>query len=217
MLSIRLKAILDYIEEHDHLADIGCDHGYLLIAALQKGLKFVQGIDNKKGPLAQAKVNLTSFLGPQVILTLSDGLEDLDSKVDTVVISGMGGINIIDILSNNIHKAQKLRKIIVQPNTNIYELRKYLNDNGFEFQSEKMVYEKKQYYEILVVKYTGKVNELSENDFIFGPYLRKERSELFIKKWTLILNKLLKAYNPDEKQEELAAKIEIIRSELGGK
>ena len=36
MLSIRLKAILDYIEEHDHLADIGCDHGYLLIAALQK-------------------------------------------------------------------------------------------------------------------------------------------------------------------------------------
>ena len=62
--------------------------------------------------MAQAKVNLASFLGPQVILTLSDGLEDLDSKVDTVVISGMGGINIIDILSNNIHKAQKLRKLL---------------------------------------------------------------------------------------------------------
>ena len=55
---VRLNAALDWIETSDKLADIGCDHGYLAIEALKKGIPFVQLIDNKEGPLSVAKKNL---------------------------------------------------------------------------------------------------------------------------------------------------------------
>ena len=48
MLSIRLQQVLKYISSDDYVADIGCDHGYLTIAAIEKGVKFVQLIDNKE-------------------------------------------------------------------------------------------------------------------------------------------------------------------------
>ena len=55
---IRLNAALDWIDCNDLLADVGCDHGYLAIEALKKGVPFVQLIDNKEGPLNVAISNL---------------------------------------------------------------------------------------------------------------------------------------------------------------
>ena len=55
---VRLHAALDWVNQDDLLADIGCDHGYLASLALQKGIKFVQLIDNKEGPLSVARRNL---------------------------------------------------------------------------------------------------------------------------------------------------------------
>lgn len=218
MLGKRLKTILDYIDPADHLADIGCDHGLLLVGAIKKGVGFVQGVDNKIGPLEQAKSNLAPYLTTQVKLSLSDGFDDLDSQIDTVVISGMGGLNIINIFTKNIEKAKRLKKIILQPNTNQYELRKYLSEQGFMIFDELIVYEKKQYYEILVVRYLGidKVPSLTDKDLLFGPILRINRSPLFIKKWTKVLNQLEQAFNPSQPSEELRAKIELIKGELGG-
>lgn len=217
MLGNRLKALLEFIDENDQIADIGCDHGYLLIAAVKKGVKFVQGIENKIGPLEQAKFNLSPYLSLEVKLSLSDGLDALDEHIDSIVISGMGGLNIINILAKNIEKAQQFKKMIIQPNSNIFELRKFLNENGFLITHEQIVFEKKQYYEILIAKYIGDVIRLSDNDLLFGPILRKEKSLLFIKKWTRVLNHLQKAYHPDQRQEELISKIELIKGELGGK
>ena len=74
MLSKRLEEVLKYIDKEDIVADIGCDHGYLGIACLNKGVAFVQLIDNKEGPLSQAKQNLKNYDTNKYLLTLSDGL-----------------------------------------------------------------------------------------------------------------------------------------------
>ena len=58
---IRLNTVCDLLNSTDTLADIGCDHGYLGILALEKGISFVQFVDNKTGPLNQAKNNLKQY------------------------------------------------------------------------------------------------------------------------------------------------------------
>ena len=58
LLSDRMRAVVGLVEACDCIADIGCDHGYLAIEALKKGIPFVQLIDNKEGPLSVAKKNL---------------------------------------------------------------------------------------------------------------------------------------------------------------
>ena len=58
----RLEKVSELIDKFDLLADIGCDHGYLGIMALNKGVKFVQFIDNKIGPLNQAKKNCQNMI-----------------------------------------------------------------------------------------------------------------------------------------------------------
>ena len=61
MKNIRLEKVLSFIDKTDCLADVGCDHGYLAIMAIEKGVSFVQLIDNKKGPLDSAKINLKHY------------------------------------------------------------------------------------------------------------------------------------------------------------
>ena len=98
---IRLNAALNWIDCNDLLADVGCDHGYLAIEALKKGVPFVQLIDNKEGPLNVAVSNLRKYdYDSKTKFTLSSGLLDLDQKVTCVAILGMGGELISQILED---------------------------------------------------------------------------------------------------------------------
>lgn len=188
MLSKRLQEVLKYINKEDIVADIGCDHGYLGIACLNKGIKFVQLIDNKVGPLSQAKRNLFIYDSDKYLLTLSDGLSLVDSRVDTVVICGMGGELIIDIINNHFETIKRFKKIIIQPNTKHYNVRKYCNENKIEIVNESILEDMDKIYEIMVLRYNENKETLNEYDLIFGPFLRKEKNEVFIKKWE---NKLI--------------------------
>ena len=184
MLTLRLNAILNYIESSDTVADIGTDHGYLLEACLKKGVKFVQGVENKEGPYLRAKSNLQQHLeNKKAILTLSDGLSFLDSRIDIAVIAGMGGELIRDIIDASLDTAKKLKKLILEPNIKSYELRKYLSNHHFEILDEEVVYDKDKYYEIIVIKYNQFCKPLSDIECLFGPVLLKKRPDMFINKW----------------------------------
>ena len=128
-LSKRLQTVLEFIDVKDKVADIGADHGYLVIAMRELGVDFLQVVENKKGPLERAKQNLRDF--DNVIFSLSDGISDLNPNIDTVTICGMGGLNIVEILNNNLDTAKRLKKIVMQANSKTFELRQFLNDNGF--------------------------------------------------------------------------------------
>lgn len=198
MLNNRLKTILNYIDESDIVADIGTDHGYLLDECLKKGIKFVQGVENKKGPYLRAEANLSNYVKEgKAILSLSDGLSYLDERIDTAVIAGMGGELIRNIISSSFDNAKRLKKLILEPNIKSFELRKYLSENNFSILFEDIALDNDKFYDILVVKYNhnNDCTPLTYKECMFGPILLKNKPILFIKKWQERYNHLLTICN----------------------
>ncbi len=209
--SIRLITALDWINQTDTLADVGCDHGYLAIAALEKGISFVQLIDNKQGPLDVAYQNLDKnglLECSNVLLTLGDGLSLLDERVNTVAILGMGGELIAKILEEGKIKSTNVKQFILEANTKISLLRKYLLTNNYLIVGEKIVKENNKYYELLLVKKSDQTIVFDQKDLIFGPILRKEQPVLFKEKWLKIYQKYLRIINTS-KVEVPKIKIEL--------
>ena len=216
MLSKRLKVVLDYIENDDIVADIGCDHGYLGIACIEKGIKFVQLIDNKEGPLSSAKANLKNYDSSKYELTLSDGLDLINNLVNTVVICGMGGELIVDIINNHLDIVKNMKKVIVQANTKINYLRKYLSEHSLKIVDESIVEDMDKIYEIIVFTYEECSEKLDDFDILFGPCLRKEKNTVFIKKWTERLNEYNRILS-NSYVEEIKKEKEMIEEVLYGK
>lgn len=182
LLSKRLSKVLDYIDKDDLVADIGADHGYLSLEMLNIGVRFVQVVENKIEPLKRAQLTLKNH--ENVKYSLSDGISDLDELINTVTICGMGGLNIVEILSNNLPTAKRLKKIILQANSKIFELREFLNNNSFQIIDEAIIEEKGCFYEIIVAKYEeNKVINLSYPEKYFGPFLLKSQNETFCNKY----------------------------------
>lgn len=182
MTSTRLKTIANHIEPYKKIADVGCDHGYLILEAFENhNIEFAQAIDNKSQPLRSALKNITQEgLSSKVIFTLGDGLENLWEEVEVVIISGMGGFNIIKILSNNQNRG--IKRFILQANRNVYNLREYLMENNYRILDEDIVDEGDKYYEIIVCEFTDKQQIYSEDELKFGPVLLKKRNPIFINK-----------------------------------
>ena len=222
MNSIRLNELAAFVESNDKLADIGCDHGYLCILAIKKGVTFLQLIDNKIGPLKSSIKNLRSYSiyndkKININYTLSSGLKDLLPEIDTITLAGMGGKLIIKILNDDFEKAKKLQKIIIQANTDLYLLREYLDNNNLKIINEKIICESEKYYEIIVACYDENhlKGSLSDDEKFFGPLLLMERSQTFLDKWNRQLMKLesIKA-KQKASEKNIDEKINYIKSTL---
>lgn len=186
---IRLNSALSWINKDDIICDVGCDHGYLGIMALKKGVQLVQLIDNKINPLNVAVNNIKKehFLD-KVIFSCSNGLDELYDKVNTICILGMGGELISSILNDNIQKISNNTKLILCANTKVELLRRFLQDNSFVITDEQIVKENDKYYElILCYKCDNKV-AYSDEELLMGPILIKKRSNLFLEKYTNLYN-----------------------------
>lgn len=187
-ISKRIEKIIEYIDIEDKVADIGCDHGYLCLGCLKKGVSFVQNIDNKIGPLSTAKSNLQEYMDKNIIFTLCDGLDKLDDGVDTVVISGMGGDLITQIVNANLDKTKKLKKLIIVAHSKVSFLRENLT-KYFGIFDEDLVEDNGKIYEIIIFTPQRK-KTYSEEELLFGPILINEKSELFIRKITKRLGEI---------------------------
>lgn len=181
MLTNRLKEVLAYINPSDKLADIGCDHGYLALEAINKGLKLVQLVDNKEKPLAVAKKNLVDYESKaKVVYTLASGLTNILDEINVVAICGIGGDLISMILNDSIDIAKKMNSLILQANTKVRDLREYLNKHSFEIIDEKIVYDKGKFYQIIKCSYQENAHCLSEIEIKYGPKLIKNKTNVFI-------------------------------------
>ena len=133
-LSDRLQIVYDMVPECNTVADVGCDHGYLTIALLERQkAKSAIAMDVNKGPLQSAKANVTSagFLS-QTQFRLSNGLEKLGAnEADVICICGMGGALIKRILDAGIEVARTAKAIIIEPQSEYAMLRQFLVDNHF--------------------------------------------------------------------------------------
>jgi len=194
-ISKRLKAIASFVDKEMIIGDIGSDHGLLPAYLLENNLVIkVYASDNKKGPYLNLVKTLSSFDSKLYEIALEDGLNNLPTYVNTIVLCGMGGDLIIDIIK----KANDLNNInyfILSPHNNIPKVRKFLNSLNYKIIDEKVIFDDK-YYEI--IKYKKGTEVLSEIDYEYGPINLKKKDEIFIKCYQEKLQKLLAIYSNDD-------------------
>jgi len=164
-LSDRLQLIADEIIVGETMADIGTDHGFLPLYLMESGkCPHVIMADISKGSLAKADENC-KLAGPGKTydLRLGDGIDVLeDGEVDVIVIAGMGGLLIRDILDWNVKKSRSMSRYIFQPRNKVGALRYWLYSNGFSIEKESLVRESKYICEILTVRTAGEVHRQAE-------------------------------------------------------
>lgn len=178
-LNDRLKTIGDLVSANSFCLDIGCDHAFLDIYLVKRnvGIKAIAS-DIKEGPLSIAKKNIKrEHLEDKIETRLGDGLESYSDGIDTVIISGMGGRNIIGILKYKMNIVKKIDTFIISPNNYQEDVKKFFIKHGFYIENEILVKEKKYIYQILVFK-KGK-KHYNKKELFFGPILLKNKNKLF--------------------------------------
>ena len=212
-LSKRLQAIHDILPI-GVTADVGSDHGKLMIALFKSG-KITKGyaIENKKGPYQRlVKALETEGLIDKIVPLYSDGIEDLPPEVKNIVLAGMGGDLIIKILKKHPEKLKLVSTIIVDAHGAIAKVREEISQMGYIIADEKMIKEEDKFYEI--IKFIrADIAVYTNEDIEFGPILRNEKSATFKEKYSEriaeIDNLLLKDLPEDRIQELLKEKKRI--------
>jgi len=167
-LGNRLGAIFDWVKGGT-VADIGTDHALLPVALVQSG-KCTGGYacDIKKGPLESAGRTIAAAdLSDKIERVLCDGIPAVCDDCDTIVIAGMGGLMIADIISRS--DISLHTQLLLQPMTKAAQLRRYLVENGFTIERETYVREGKMIYVILDVR-RGQSVPYSEGDIEVGMF-----------------------------------------------
>lgn len=197
-LDSRLRAVASLVRKGSVVADIGTDHAYLLCHLIQNGI-CPRGIaaDIGKGPLKNAEITVIACnLSDKVEIILSDGLKSLhENCADDIVIAGMGGILISEILSDVKWICSNKIRIIAQPMTHAEVLRKFFVSNGFEISEEKTATDGKHYYCTMAATYIGKTEEKDDSYYYIGELLSNtdDITKAYINKLLFTLEKKLKA------------------------
>lgn len=179
-INARLKTIGDLVEKDSICLDVGCDHALLDIYLVHRkaNIKTIAS-DIAQGPLDQAKKNIEREHLEDVIETrLGSGLETYTDEINTIIISGMGGRNIIGIFKDNIKKLNKVETLIISPNNYQEDVKRFLCKHGFYIQNEEFVKDKKFIYQIIIFK-KGK-KRYSKKEYFFGPIFLEKKGPLFI-------------------------------------
>lgn len=186
-LDNRLQKIADLVPAGAKVADIGTDHAYLPAALLlAKKISFAVAGDVAAEPCQVAKTTLAMYgLTNQSQVRQGDGLQVLaPGECDCLVLAGMGGGTIVDILNASPQVAQGAERLILQPMQGADKLRQFLYANGYEFLEEELVADGKYLYEIIVVRWKNGGTEHRDEDLRFkaecliGPVLLQKQHPL---------------------------------------
>ena len=153
-LSARMQALADMVSKGRQVCDIGCDHGWVSIYLVQKGIASkVYAMDVGTGPLERAREHIRDYhLETYIETRLSDGLAQLQiGEADCMVCAGMGGPLMKKILTEGRSKARAMKELILQPQSEVAEFRKFLREEGYKVIEENMIYEDGKYYPMMKV------------------------------------------------------------------
>jgi len=191
-ISRRLEAVASFLPPGTFFADIGSDHAYLpcYVCLHDNQARAIAGEVNE-GPYDSAcKTVSDHLLTDRVEIRLGDGLQVLKrDEITELVIAGMGGSLIKNILKDGIEKLHRVKRIIAQPNMDARNIRKWILINGYIITDETIIEENEHIYEIIVAdrnefQPTSK-SVLNEKQLLFGPLLIKEKNSIFLKKWEM--------------------------------
>lgn len=187
----RLKTIGDLVPLSSYPLDIGCDHGLLSIYLVkERHLLKVKASDNKLGPLNSAKENIDKYqVEDKVILELADGLNSYEKGIDTVTISGMGGIAICQIIEDRKDIINHIETLIISPNNYVTLVRKTLNRLGYMLQEEILIKEKHLYPILVFCK--GK-KKYTKKELFLGPIFLQKQDKLTCEYYQKLMQERIK-------------------------
>ena len=196
-ISDRLATVAGLIPKGARLVDIGTDHGYVPIWLLQNGfISSAIAMDVNKGPLARAKENRDRYGFTDVMdLRLSNGFEKLKSgEGDSVLIAGMGGPLMIRIIEEGRENASSIQTWVLQPQSEIPSVRRYLHEHHFDIIDEIMLKDEGKYY-MAMKAVPGEAAPWTPIEYLFGKFLLDRKNpvlEEFITKETAVYERIQK-------------------------
>ena len=226
VLTKRLQSVADMVTIGNRVCDVGCDHGYVSIYLVKNEISpLAIAMDVRPGPLSQAEKNIKAFRAESKVQTrLSDGLDKLEfGEADTIVIAGMGGPLMRDIIVRGLDVAKSVSELVLQPQSEIPEFRRFLKTNGFITTAEDMVYEDGKFYPMMTVVPDpdfeffdfSKLDEPFSVDELYGPRLVASRNKVLMmylnaeyRELMEIREQLMRNLGESEKSRERLAEIE---------
>ncbi len=183
-LSKRLQAVIHLAPACDTLCDVGCDHGYVAITLLKRGIaKRVIAMDVNAGPLEQAKRNGAAYgVTEHLDFRLSDGLKEVQpGEAECFLCAGMGGRLMVRIMQEGTHVMCKMKGAVLQPQSELSLVRRYIYELGWHIVKEDMVFEpdgtepdEGKYYPMMYIE-PGEASMPSEAELLYGPLLIQEK------------------------------------------
>ena len=171
MLDKRLSAVAALVRRGSTVADIGTDHAYLPVYLVQSGAcPRAVAADLREGPLAAAREHVAAAGLSDVIDTrLGDGLSPLaPGEADDIVIAGMGGDTVADILAACDWVKDARYNLVLQPMTHPERLRAWLLQNGFVITAETPVWEGRRFYHVCAAQYADAAPVTDEAAWYIG-------------------------------------------------
>ena len=200
-LSPRLKSIAGLVTPGNRLADIGTDHAHLPIWLCQQDIiPSAIAADLRPGPLDAAAANIRqACLSERIETRLSDGLSGFrEGEADTLTIAGMGGRLICRILGQKPDLTKQFREILLQPQSEIGEVRRFLAENAFSIVQETCTEDEGKFYPVIRAVpvhdrddaalgkeregHPGSEGQMTEEELEYGPCLLGDRNPL-LKNW----------------------------------
>ncbi len=178
----RLLTVASFAEKNSVVADVGTDHAYIPIWLIKNEIaKSAIAMDINEGPIFRAQENIKKFSLEEKIKTrLSDGLcALLPGEADTVIIAGMGGILINEILRSAKRLYPHIKRYILQPMTAVEETRKFLSENGFSIQDECLAKEDNKIY-CVILAVPGEMKIEKEIDYYIGKKLIENKDNYLL-------------------------------------
>ncbi|MBN2261119.1 MAG: tRNA (adenine(22)-N(1))-methyltransferase TrmK [Clostridiales bacterium] len=212
-LNQRLLMIANSVTIGNKVADIGTDHAYIPIYLVENKIAdSIIASDIVEGPVLNAIKSVKKHgMEDNIKIIQASGLNGIENPVDTIIIAGMGGMLITEIIEENPAIAYNAKELILQPMKNSIELRKFLYENNFEIIEELIAKEGYKFYEIIKVK-KGKMVILNDFEFEISKALRRNRdknTKKFVENKIDVTKKILKKLKQESSQSQRIEEMEL--------
>lgn len=178
----RLKKAADMVRFGAPVVDVGTDHAYLPVYLLLNGkIPYAIAGDIGTGPLDNALQTVKKYgVENRITLVVSDGLTDIDiPHKANVTVCGMGGILMSEILEKSKEKLLSSEAhLVLQPMTHSEDVRKWLDNNGFEITSEQCVFDGGHTYCCIAADLTADTKKHQVGYYYFGTIEKVNEAEI---------------------------------------
>lgn len=186
-MNLRLSTLAQMVDQGARVADIGTDHAYLPIQLVKEGkVDYAIASDVATGPLENAEKDIIAAgLKNKIETRLGPGLETISAKdrIDTVVIAGMGGKLMTNILNEAWSRNFHFDTLILEPNVGEPGVREWLSAHKYQIINEKIIAEAGHIYELIKAQELENTISLTDRQIFFGPEILKEKNQIFYQKW----------------------------------